>query len=33
MNRRGPSDMSWTISGVHFVAMISAVAATAQVVS
>src|SRR4051794_15252152 len=30
MNRRGPSERSWTITGVHFVAMISAVAATAQ---
>src|SRR5258705_5696454 len=30
MKRRGPSDRSWTISGVHLVAMISAVAATAQ---
>src|SRR5437899_6637042 len=30
MKRRGPSERSWTISGVHLVAMISAVAATAQ---
>src|SRR3954471_23148532 len=30
MNRRAPSERSWTINGVHFVAMISAVAATAQ---
>src|SRR5689334_9070667 len=30
MNLRGPSERSWTISGVHLVAMISAVAATAQ---
>src|SRR3954470_7129563 len=30
MNRRGPSERSCTITGVHFVAMISAVAATAQ---
>src|SRR6267142_934887 len=30
MKRRGPSERSWTINGVHFVAMISAVAATAQ---
>src|SRR5436305_3866604 len=30
MNRRGPSERSWTISGVHLVATISAVAATAQ---
>src|SRR5262249_7399634 len=30
MKRRGPSERSWTMTGVHFVAMISAVAATAQ---
>src|ERR1700750_2001127 len=31
MNRLGPSERSWTMRGVHFVAMISAVAATAHV--
>src|SRR4051794_28367544 len=30
MKRRRPSERSWTISGVHLVAMIFAVAATAQ---
>src|SRR5947209_5185884 len=30
MNRRGPSERSWTISGVQFVAITSALAATAQ---
>src|SRR6478735_4605745 len=33
MKRRAPSERSWTISGVHLVAMISAVAATAQLPS
>src|SRR3954465_3250344 len=33
MNRRAPSERSWTISGVHFVAMISAAAATEQLPS
>src|SRR3954451_16902711 len=33
MNRRAPSERSWTIRGVHLVAMISAVAATEQLSS
>src|SRR4051794_39008927 len=33
MNRRAPSERSWTIRGVHLVAMISAVAATEQLPS